>query len=217
MSKKENGLAYQRAFDEWNARVGAAKWQMRNWRLACLLSIVLAISLMVALVVLMDRQQTFVYVAEVKPAENVVNVVPLDKTYTPTQAQTVFFLSDFIHKIMSLPIDPVVARNNWLSAFNLVHGRAVSQLNNYAKSVDPLAKLGLETKSLVIDNYDQASNNSYEFHWHQTSYNNQGKIQQQIEYSGFFTVQVGQQPAQLQSLLENPLGLEIVYFTLKQG
>jgi len=209
--------AYQQAYDAWNQRVGAARWQMRNWRLACLLSIVLGISLMIALVVLIERQHTFVYVAEVKPAENIVNVVPLDKAYTPTDAQIVFFISGFIHQIMSLPLDPVVARNNWLDAYAIVQGPAVHQLTDYAKKNNPLAKLGTDTKSVVIDNYNRVSHNSYEVHWHQTTYNSSGHIQQQLVYSGIFTIQEGAEPQQLQAMLKNPLGLKIVYFTLREG
>lgn len=217
MGKKANISAYQAAYDEWNKRVGAAKWQMRNWRLACLCSVLLSIALVVALWVLVARQQTYVYVAEVKPAENVVNVVPLDQSYTATEAQTAAFLSDFIHDMMSLPLDPVVARNNWLMTYSLVKGRAENQLDTFFKDQKLLNKLGRFTQSVVIDGYNRVSNNSYEFRWHQTTYKANGSVAQQMNYSGIFTVQHGLKPLQLQALLKNPLGLEIVYFTLRQG
>ena len=72
---------------------------------------------MMAIVSLLAHYKTYVYVAEVKPGQAVVNMVPLEKGYTPTTAQKEYFINQFLVDTMSLPLDPVLVRKNWLNAY----------------------------------------------------------------------------------------------------
>lgn len=204
---------YQQAWQEWESRIGSAKTQASNWRLACILSLLITVLLLVGIYRLLDAQKRYVYVAEVAPSDNVMNVQAVAETVQPNQSQETYTVGRFISSIMSLPLDPVVARNQWLYAYNLVSGRAVQQLNDFAAKSRPFAQLGEQSKTVTIKNFNAIGNHSYEFTWVQTVYNQNGAVTSSTLYSGIFTVSAGGAPGTVQDLLENPFGIKIAYFT----
>ena len=206
-------LKYQAAAEEWSERMGSAKSQARNWQLACLGSLLILIALIVAIITLVSVQKTYVYVAEVKPQENIVNVKPASEPYIPSQIQQEYFVAKFIKLIMTLSLDPVVVRDNWMTAYSFVEGNAVQQLNNYAQKNDPFMSVGRMTKVVKIKNFHPLSPNSFEFTWTETSYDMKGAVKATLLYNGIFTLVTGQTPATTDLLLDNPLGLKIAYFT----
>ena len=122
---------YQEAFLEWSQRIGTARSQARNWRLAFLLTLAVVVLLVVSIVIALSWHRTYIYVAEVGPGQNVTNLVHVTRDYTPTQAQEEYFIGQFISNVFALPLDPVIARNNWLTAYSMVSGQALQQLTNY--------------------------------------------------------------------------------------
>lgn len=208
---------YQQAYQEWEARLGSARTQSRNWALACIASLIVAILLLVGIIMVLAAQKTYVYVAQVSPADNVVNLQPLNNQFVPTQSQEAHVVGLFIHNIMTLPLDPVVARNNWLQAYNVVTGQALQQLTTYAQQNPPFAQLGNQTASVTIKNFNPISRHSYDFTWVQTIYNSNGAVQSENYYEGIFTVVDTGTPNSVQGILENPLGVKIAYFNFKLG
>lgn len=204
---------YQKAYDEWSNRIGSAKSQARNWRLACLLCLVIMVLLLVSLVMLLNTQKSYVYVAEVKPAEAIVNVRSMDQSYQPTQAQEEYFISQFISNIMTISLDPVVVRDKWLNAYDSIEGRAKGQLNAFVEKSSPFSKIGKETTTVQIQKFNPISNSSYAFDWLVTTYDDNGKVIGKQLYNGIFTVAGGRKPTTQRQLLNNPLGLRVQYFS----
>jgi type IV secretion system protein TrbF len=204
---------YQAAREEWSLRMGAAKSQARHWLFACMASLLIVVILLIAIITLLGVKKTYVYVAEVKPQENVVTVKSPSVPYIPSQVQQEYFVARFIKLIMTLSIDPVVVRDHWLTAYNFVEGGAIEQLNNYAQKNDPFTDVGRMTKVIKIKNFHPMSPNSYDFSWTQTTYDMKGNIKATVLYNGIFTLITGKTPATTDLLLENPLGLKIAYFT----
>lgn len=205
---------YTRAQEEWASRIGSAKTQLINWQIIGLGSIITTIILLVALLIIMNKHQEYVYIAQVQPNENVVNTVSLNKQLSPTMAQKAYFVGEFINNIMNIPLDPVVARNNWVNAYSQVNGQAISQLTSFAQSINPLANLGNQTSSVQINNFNAISDNSLQFSWIQITYNSQGQVIKQVMYNGLFTLQQSDPPKDVQGVLTNPFGLKIVYFSM---
>lgn len=205
---------YRQAYNEWSKRIGSAKTQARNWRFACLLCFIVMILMLVALIMLLDTQKSYVYVAEVKPQESIVNVRSMTESYTPTQAQEEYFISQFIERTMALPLDPVVLRNRWLAAYGSTEGRAKEQLNAYARKNDPFKLVGKQTATVDIQKYNPISNSSYAFDWVVTTFDDNGKVISKIAYNGIFTLVSGRKPTNQKQLLSNPFGLRVEYFSI---
>lgn len=214
--KKEKLTKYQQAYTEWDKRIGSAKAQVRNWRLACLLSVAVSILLIICILMQLNTQQRYVYVAEVKPQESVVNIRPVTKAYVPTVAQKEAFIGDFIRNIMSIPLDPVVLRDNWLKSFQFVTSKAKIQLNSFAQEYEAFSNIGTLTKSVSIVNINAVGDNSYDFTWSVRTVNKDGKTTDITLYSGIFTLAEDVPPKTLQEMLVNPLGLKIGYFSFNK-
>lgn len=205
---------YEAAQEVWDQRIGAAKRQAKNWRLACIIALLVTVLLAIALLLALKQSKTYVYVAEVKAGEQVANVKPIAEGVTPTEAQQLYFLKTFIHHIMSLPLDPVQIRTQWLEAYQMVKGRARQQLTQYARTHDPFAAVGIQTQTVHVKSFHPIGQNTFEVTWVRTTYNNQGQVAGVKIYNGSFTLTRVDLPTDLARLLENPFGLQIVYFNI---
>ncbi len=204
---------YEKARTEWSDRMGDARTQARNWQLTGFLSLALLVLFLILFIVAESRQKNYVYVAQVGPDQST-HMVALPQTLHASSAVQAYFVGNFITDIMSLPLDPVVARQNWFSAYSMADGQAITQLTHYAQTANPFAHLGSLTSSVQITDFNKVSDQSIQFEWTVTTYDNQGQVQQQIPYSGIFTLAKGPVPATQDALLQNPFGLKIIYFSL---
>jgi type IV secretion system protein VirB5 len=206
---------FQKAAQEWDERIGSARVQAKNWRLACLIIALLCLILATALVFSIRESKNTVFVAEVASEGQIVNVSPLQEQYTPNTAQESYFIGHFLKLIMSLPLDPVVLRRNLLDAYQFVTGRAQQQLNELMKTDQPLAKVGKQTQVVEVQRVQKITPNSYEARWQQTIYNQNGQVQQVKYYSSVFTI-THRAPRTPDQIKTNPLGIYIAYMTLTE-
>ena len=209
----ENLTAYEKAYVEWSLRIGDARTQAQNWQRIAFLSLAVLILFLLVFIAVIDMKKTYVYVAEVTPGQQV-NLVKLPQNLKANSTIQAYFVNQFITDIMSLPIDPVIARQNWFDAFDFVSGQAITQLTQYAQSTNPLQQLGQMTKSVQINDFNVVSNQSMRFTWTVITYNNQGLVQSQTVQSGVFTVAQSAKPEDQAGLFKNPFGLKITYFSI---
>lgn len=204
---------YLRARKEWDDRIGDARVSARNWRFMALLSSLISIILLVMLVISLSLDQVKVYVAEVTRAGRVVNIAPLTTKYRPTQAQTEYFIAHFVQLIRQLPLDPVVAKKNWLLAYRFLTERSSQQLNHYFSQNNPITQLGKQTVAIKINDINVASSQSYHLDWTETTFGVSGQVEKQQNFSGMFTI-VYHQPTTQPEIYQNPLGIYIVDFQI---
>lgn len=202
---------YLKAKKEWDDRIGSARVQAAGWRLVALLSLLVAIVLLVVVVMALALHKNTVYVAEVTKAGQVVNVKPLEIPYNPTQAQQEYFVSNFIKESRSLPLDPVVAKKNWVKAYDHLTQRSAAEYSKMMKKADLIKLLGKETITVKISAVNPMSANTYQVNWSETTVNMDGKTEKEKKYSGVFTTVV-KQPTTSTEILKNPLGLYISNF-----
>jgi len=74
---------------------------------------------------------------------------PAHNDFKPSDAQIAHQLARFISNVRSVSIDPVVLRENWLSAYNYATDQAALTLNTYANENDPFADIG--QRSVTVD------------------------------------------------------------------
>lgn len=213
---KDGSSRYQRALQEWNKRLGTASQQLNNWRLAALGSMALVILMLVALMMALNAEHSYVYVAKIKPGTHVAQLQPVSQYYQPSKAQKLAFVGRFVEDIMRLPLDPVLARQQWYHAYSVVEGRAVEQLTAFAREAQPLSGVGTLTRSVKITSAQPVSHDSYNLSWSQTEYKADGSIKKINRYNGVFTLLESGAPKTMEALMRNPLGLKIVYFSLRK-
>jgi len=138
---------YQQAAQVWDDRIGSARVQAKNWRLAALMSISMASLLAGAFIWQSSQSLVTPYVVEIEQGGSVRAVRAATLKYEPTDAQIGYQLGEFIHNVRSISIDPIVVKENWLQAYNYTTDQGALTLNAYARDNDPFAEIGRKKRT----------------------------------------------------------------------
>jgi type IV secretion system protein TrbF len=198
---------YQRAGQVWDQRIGSARVQARNWRLMAFGGLLLSTGLSGGLLWQSMQSRVVPYVVEVDKLGEASAVAPLKEGYQPTDPQIAWHLGKFISNVRSVSLDPVLMRQNWLSAYDFVSDRGARFLNEYARSARPFAQVGDRTVSVQVTSVVRASDRSFQVKWTETAYE-RGSLAGTSRWTAILSVQV-KQPASADELRKNPLGLHI--------
>lgn len=199
--------AYQRAGQEWDDRIGSARVQAHNWRLAAMGGLLLAFSLTAGMIWQSMQSRVAPYVVEVDKLGEARAVAPADAGYRPNDAQIAYQLGQFISNVRSLSTDPVVVRNNWLRAYDYATDRGAAYLNDYARANDPFADVGARTVAIQVTSVVRATDNTYQVKWIEQTYK-QGNLDHTSHWTAMLTV-VTQPPKTADTLRKNPLGIYV--------
>lgn len=207
---------YQRAMEEWDNRIGNARVQAKNWRIMALSLAGICLILAGGLVHQSAKSTVVPYVVEVNREGLVQAVGPAPQTmYVPSKAVLQYFLSQFVTYVRSIPLDPVVAKNQWLAAYGYLRQSAANSLNEIARREQPLAKVGQETVAVQIKSVVPLSAETFQVRWEESTCNQEGSPAGVKNMTGLFTVEIAP-PSDEKTLKVNPLGLYIKHFSWSQ-
>ncbi len=198
---------YQKAAQVWDARMGSALVQARNWRRMAFGALSLSLILSGGVIWQAGRSHIVPYVVELEARGAARAVRSAVETYQPTDAQIAFHLASFIEKVRSLPIDPIIVRQNWLQAYDYVTKHAANSLNEYAIKADPFSLVGEQTVAIDITSIVRASDTSFQIRWVERRYIN-GSLAITERWTALATVQIDP-PRDADTLRKNPLGIYV--------
>jgi type IV secretion system protein VirB5 len=156
---------YQRAAQVWDDRIGSARVQAKNWRLAFFGCLALSGGLAGGLVWQSARGTITPWVVEVDKLGQAQAIAPADVDYRPTDPQMAFHLARFIEQVRAIPADPIVLRQDWLRAYDFTTDRGAQALNDYARGNDPFAQVGKVQVAVDVSSVVRASNDSFRVGW----------------------------------------------------
>ena len=198
---------YQRAGQLWDERIGSARAQAKNWRLMAFGGLFLTTGLSGALVWQSMQSRVVPYVVEVDALGQAQAVAPAAKDYRPTDPQIAWFLGRFITGVRARSLDPVLMRENWLSAYDFATERASLFLGEYARTSNPFADVGRKTVSVQVTSVVRASDTSFQVKWTEQQYE-RGSLASTSHWTAMLTVKI--KPPRLADVLrKNPLGLYV--------
>lgn len=198
---------YQRAAQVWDDRIGSARVQAKNWRLAFFGCLALSGGLAGGLVWQSARGTITPWVVEVDKLGQAQAIAPADVDYRPTDPQMAFHLARFIEQVRAIPADPIVLRQDWLRAYDFTTDRGAQALNDYARNNDPFAQVGKVQVAVDVSSVVRASNDSFRVGWTERRYQD-GVLLETSRWSAILTTVV-QPPRTPDALRKNPLGLFI--------
>jgi len=201
---------YQRASQEWDNRIGSSVAQARNWRLAAFGAIGLAALSLGGFIYQSSNTNIATFVVPIDKYGRPGRIELAGRTYNPSTAETGYFLADWVNLTRSKSIDPIVIRDNWTGAYHFVAGPAIGQLNDYAKSHDPFANVGVQAVNVEIVSVLARSPNTYQVQWRETTFD-QGVGSATENWTGLFTAKINP-PKNEAELRANPLGIFITSF-----
>ena len=198
---------YQRAGQVWDDRIGSARVQAKNWRLAFFAMLALSSGLSAGLVWQSARGTVTPWVVQIDRLGQAQAVAPAVADYRPTDPQIAWHLARFIEEVRSIPDDPVVLRQNWLEAYNYVSDKGALALNDYARTNDPFSKIGKAQTSVDVSSVIRASNDSFRVEWVERHYADDALAATE-RWSAILTIVV-QTPTDADRLKKNPLGVYV--------
>jgi type IV secretory pathway TrbF-like protein len=198
---------YQRAGQTWDDRIGSARVQAKNWRLACFGMLGLSGLLTAGLVWQSARGTITPWVVQVDKLGQAQAVAAAVADYHPTDPQIAWHLARFIVEVRSIPADPVVLRQNWLEAYNYVTDKGALALNDYARTNDPFAGLGRTQIAVDVSSVIRASADSFRVEWVERHFVD-ATLATTERWSAILTIVV-QTPTDAERLKKNPLGLYV--------
>jgi type IV secretion system protein VirB5 len=198
---------YQRAGQAWDERIGSARVQARNWRLMAFGGLALSTGLSGGLLWQSMQSRIVPYVVAVDRLGEAQAVAPADRDYRPTDPQIAWFLARFISDVRSVSLDPVLMRQNWLSAYDFATARGGRFLTAYARGADPFAGVGTRSASVQVTSVVRASDRSFQVKWTEAQYE-RGNLSGTTHWTAILSVVI-RPPASADTLRKNPLGLYV--------
>jgi type IV secretion system protein VirB5 len=114
-------------------------------------------------------------------------------------------LGRFIANVRSVSLDPVLMRQNWLSAYDFVTARGALFLGEHARAAMPFADVGRRTVSVQVTSVIRASDRSFQVKWTESEYE-RGSLAGTSRWTAILSVVV-RPPRSADALRRNPLGL----------
>ena len=198
---------YQKAGQVWDERIGSARVQAKNWRLAFFATLALSSGLAAGLAWQSVRGTVTPWVVQVDRLGQAQAVAPAVADYRPTDPQIAWHLARFIEEVRSIPDDPVVLRQNWLDAYNYVTDKGALALNDYARTNDPFSKIGKAQVAVDVSSVIRASDDSFRVEWVERHYVDDALAATE-RWSAILTIVV-QTPTDADRLKKNPLGVYV--------
>ena len=198
---------YQRAGQVWDERIGSARVQARNWRLMALGGLTLSGALAGGLLWQSLQSRVVPYVVEVDRLGEARAVAPAAEGYRPTDPQIAWHLARFVRQVRSVSLDPVLMRQDWLAAYDMVTGRGAKFLGEYARAADPFAGVGQRTVSVQVTSVVRASDRSFQVKWTETAWE-RGSLAGTTRWTAILAVAL-RPPKSADMLRRNPLGLYV--------
>ena len=196
---------YQRAAQVWDDRIGGARVQAKNWRLAFFCSLALSAGLGGGLVWQGARGTVVPWVVEVGKQGEARAVAPAEGGYTPTDPQIAFHLARFIEHIRTIATDPIIVRENWLRAYDFTTDSGALALNDYARGSDPFERVGKVQVAVDVTSVIRATPSSFRVAWVERTYQ-EGSLADTSHWSAILTTALAT-PKTADALRKNPLGL----------
>jgi type IV secretion system protein TrbF len=198
---------YQKAGQVWDERIGSARVQAKNWRLAFFAMMTLCGGLAGGLVWQSTRGTVTPWIVQVDKLGQAQTVAPATADYRPTDPQIAWHLARFIEEVRSVPADPVVLRRDWLEAYDYVTDKGALALNDYARTNDPFSRVGKAQVSVEVSSVIRASGDSFRVEWVERRYVDNALAGTE-RWSAILTIVV-QTPTDADRLKKNPLGVYV--------
>lgn len=132
-----------------------------------------------------------------------------------SEQEIIYFLNEVIDGIKGLPRNTEVYEKNYRKSLAYLSRSSAKKIDNYLKDEGYVDKVkNGKTVEISFNTGARISDNTYQIRWRQTTYNKEGEIESNINYSAILTVTFTE--VSEKTLYINPLGLMIVDFSQKE-
>lgn len=206
---------YVRTRREWDARMGSAVIQAKNWRINSLVLAALLSASMVANVYLGRQPKVVPHVIEVDALGEVAYRGPAGETsasYKPSEALVRYQLRRWIDLTRTVSSDNVLLKRNWIDAYKMLTPAGNTRMTEWVAANDPFKRAQTETTAVEILGAVPITADSWQIDWRETLWDKYGQsIGKPVVWRAMLKI-VLQPPETRQQMVDNPLGLFIEEF-----
>ncbi len=207
---------FRSAQQVWDARLGTATAQARNWRMAFFCTCALLVLMGLSLISLINQQRVIPVMVGLDKQTGEPTIIGSveEHNYQPGPMEVKFFLAQFIRYVRAVSLDPVVIKQNWLRAYSLLRPEAAGLLNELTQKDpnSPLAKIGKVLVSVQpLSILQIPETNSFQLRWKETVFASHGTKLEEYTMLATFIIEFAP-PSNEQTLQDNPLGIFIKSF-----
>ena len=205
-----------RAAKKWDEREGEIIVQNYNLRFMLTVSMLVIMTLGIALVYKSLSSSIMPYIVEVDQVSGQVRnvgTVEAARNYKPGEEVYKYFLSRFVKNTREIPLDPVVYKENLIEANGFLTRDAANKLQTMLRTEKITDKFGIQTVQINISTVlPMEGGHSYQVRWTEETFTLGSGDKKVIPYSGIFTVQTIKSEDEKQREI-NPIGLYISDFS----
>ena len=198
----------------WDDREGAIIVRMANLRRMIVLLCVVCVVLAGGLVYQSLKSSVVPYIVEVDTQSGRVRNAGVlrEEGYTPQEAETRYFLNQFLIHIREMPLDPIVYKTNLTSAFSFLTKDAATKMNAEFRNEKTAEAFGSKTVQVqIVSCLPMEGSSSWQIRWNEEEFSIGSGQKKVIPMSGIFTVT--NIPPKEEAVLDvNPLGIYISDF-----
>ena len=187
---------------------------MANLRLTIILLCVVCVVLAGGLVAQSLKASVVPYIVEVDTQNGHVRNAGVlrEEGYTPQEAETRYFLNQFLLHIREIPLDPVVYRTNLTNAYAFLTRDAAAKMSAELKNEKLSEKFGTKTVQVqIISCLPMEGSSSWQIRWNEEEFTIGSGQKVVTPMSGIFMV-TNITPKEEQVLDVNPLGIYVSDF-----
>lgn len=204
-----------RARREWDARLGTAVVQARNWRVnSMVLASLLGVS-MLANIYLGRQPKVTPHIIEVDSLGEATYRGPVGEVssgFAPNEALVRYQLRRFVELTRTVSSDNVLLRKNWIDAYKMLTLRGNTLMTDWVSENDPFKRAQKETTAIEISSAVPLSAESWQIDWRETGWDKSGQmLGKPIIWRAMLKI-VLQTPSTRQQMIDNPLGLFVDEF-----
>ncbi len=204
---------YLKAKEIWDNRIGSARVQAYNWRLAFFTAVGLCFVLVIGLIFQSAKSSVAPFIVEVGPGGELLAVSKATQANRAANDPEIrYFLAKWIKDVRGLPLDAVVKKQSWISAYGSMRQKAALKMNEIVRKDDPMSKIGEETISVTPAAIVKMSDKTYQIRWTEDVFSKEGSPKQSYRMTGLVTIDFTQ-PTNEKEIMANPLGLYISDFS----
>lgn len=204
----------EKAQAAWDEREGAIIVRMANLRRTIILLCVVCVVLAGGLVAQSLKSSVVPYIVEVDTQNGRVRNAGIlrEEGYTPQEAETRYFLSQFLLHIREMPLDPVVYRTNLTNAYAFLTKDAAAKMSAEFRNEKTAEKFGTKTVQVqIVSCLPMEGSSSWQIRWNEEEFAIGSGQKTVTPMSGIFMV-TNIPPKEEQILDVNPLGIYVSNF-----
>lgn len=166
-----------------------------------------------ALVYQSNKSQMVPYVVQTDGSGHVVGIgLATQMNYDPKEKEIQYFIERFILDARTIPLDPVLAKQQLVAAASLTTQASRNKLAEELRKENITGRIGSETTQLQMISNVQQTADTYQVRWIEEVYNRDGSLKEKYQMVGSFTFELGKVKNQEEWRL-NPLGIYVKSFS----